>query len=68
MNRVRKYRKLNHMTQLELARAIVVTRQTINMIENNDYNPTLELCTNLAYALNTDLNTLFWEVESYDTF
>ncbi len=68
MNRVRKYRKLNHMTQLELAKAIDVTRQTINMIENNNYNPTLELCTKLAYALNTDLNTLFWEVESHDTF
>ncbi|MTV75400.1 transcriptional regulator, partial [Streptococcus pneumoniae] len=33
----------------------------INMIENDKYNPTLELCLNLARSLQTDLNSLFWE-------
>lgn len=30
-------------------------------IENDKYNPTLGLCLNLAHALHTDLNSLFWE-------
>lgn len=63
MNRVRQYRKSTHITQLQLAQACGVTRQTINLIENNNYNPTLDLCKKIARALNTDLNTLFWEVE-----
>ena len=48
-------------SQLELAKDIGVSRQTINMIENDKYNPTLELCLNLARSLQTDLNSLFWE-------
>ncbi|EJP24423.1 helix-turn-helix transcriptional regulator [Streptococcus sp. AD045-1] len=60
MNRVREFRNSLGLSQLELAKKIGVSRQTINMIENNKYNPTLELCINLALALKTDLNTLFW--------
>lgn len=33
------------------AKDIGVSRQTINMIENDKYNPTLELCLNLARDL-----------------
>ncbi len=61
MNRVKVYRLELGLSQLELAKAIGVSRQTINMIENNKYNPSLELCIKLALALNTDLNCLFWE-------
>lgn len=64
MNRVKDFRKDIGISQLELAKAIGVSRQTINMIENDKYNPTLELCLNLARALQTDLNALFWEEES----
>lgn len=60
MNRVKDFRKKLDLSQLDLAKKIGVSRQTINMIENNKYNPTLELCISLALALNTDLNTLFW--------
>lgn len=60
MNRVREFRNSLGLSQLELAKKIGVSRQTINMIENNKYNPTLELCINLALAFGTDLNTLFW--------
>ena len=60
MNRVKDYRLLLGISQLELAKAIGVSRQTINMIENNKYNPSLDLCINLAKALHTDLNSLFW--------
>ena len=57
MNRVKEFRKELGISQLELAKDIGVSRQTINMIENDKYNPTLELCLNLQ----TDLNSLFWE-------
>lgn len=60
MNRVKIFRKQNHLSQQELANLVKVSRQTINLIENQDYNPTLALCIRIAKALHTDLNTLFW--------
>lgn len=62
MNRVKKYRKEAKLSQLELARRISVARQTINLIENDKYNPSLDLCLKLAEVLQTDLNGLFWQV------
>lgn len=64
MNRVREFRQKMNLSQNALAKEIGVARQTINLIENNKYNPSLELCIKLAKALQTDLNSLFWEVES----
>ncbi|HEW7135769.1 TPA: helix-turn-helix transcriptional regulator [Streptococcus pneumoniae] len=61
MNRVKEFRKELGISQLELAKDIGVSRQTINMIESDKYNPTLELCLNLARSLQTDLNSLFWK-------
>ena len=61
MNRVKEFRK--ELGKSQLAKDIGVSRQTINMIENDKYNPTLELCLNLARSLQTDLNSLFWEDE-----
>ena len=62
MNRVKDYHLLLGISQLDLAKAIGVSRHTINMIENNKYNPSLDLCINLAKALQTDLNSLFWNI------
>ncbi|MFP7376681.1 helix-turn-helix transcriptional regulator [Bacillus paralicheniformis] len=61
MNRVKEYRKLCNLTQIELAKRVGVARQTINLIENDKYNPSLSLCISLAKELKTDLNTLFWK-------
>ncbi|RXJ16138.1 transcriptional regulator [Bacillus albus] len=61
MNNVKQYRKSEGLSQLELAKRVNVARQTINLIENNKYNPSLTLCIELAKALKTDLNSLFWE-------
>lgn len=60
LNKIKEYRKLRNFTQIELARKVGVARQTINLIENGKYNPSLLLCISLAQALKTDLNTLFW--------
>ena len=67
MNRVRELRQSRKLSQLALAKEVGVARQTINLIENDKYNPTLDLCLKLAYALETDLNTLFWEVELHES-
>ncbi|KRM07731.1 MAG: helix-turn-helix transcriptional regulator [Liquorilactobacillus ghanensis] len=61
MNKVKKYRKEKGLSQMELASKAGVTRQTITLIENNKYNPSLALCLKIAKALDSDLNTLFWE-------
>ena len=51
------------LTQQQLAEKVGVTRQTISLIEKGKYNPSLELCLNICYALNQTLNDLFWEEE-----
>ncbi len=66
LNKVKEFRKLRNLTQIELAREVGVARQTINLIENDKYNPTLALCISLAKVLQTDLNTLFWESEDLE--
>lgn len=63
LNKVKEYRSHRGLTQIELARRVRVARQTINLIENGKYNPSLSLCISLAKELHTDLNALFWEEE-----
>lgn len=48
-------------SQIELAKRIGVTRQTIGMIEAGDYNPSLKLCIAICRELGKTLNDLFWE-------
>lgn len=66
MNRLKYYRTRAGLSQKALAEEIGVARQTVNMIENDRYNPSLELCIALAKALDTDLNALFWEEDDDD--
>ncbi|NEX53284.1 helix-turn-helix domain-containing protein, partial [Lactococcus lactis] len=44
MNNVRSFRERKGLSQFALAKEIGVARQTINLIENNKYNPSLDLC------------------------
>ena len=59
--RMRAARVAKELSQAELARAVGVSRQTVNMIESGGYNPTLELCIRICRALGLTLNDLFWE-------
>lgn len=58
-NRIKELRKSQGMRQEDLADSLGVTRQTINAIENNKYNPTLELAMHLAKYLHTTVEELF---------
>lgn len=49
------------LSQIELAKKVGVTRQTIGMIEAGDYNPSLHLCIAICKELDRTLNDLFWE-------
>ncbi|KMO49347.1 transcriptional regulator, partial [Lacticaseibacillus rhamnosus] len=55
-NKIRTLRTQQHLTQQELADAVNVTRQTINAIENNKYDPTLSLAFALARQLQTTVD------------
>ena len=58
-NGIREKRKELGLSQDELARRCGVSRQTINAIENNKYDPTLSLAFRLADALGTTVDALF---------
>ena len=58
-NTIREKRKQLGLSQEELARRCGVSRQTINAIENNKYDPTLSLAFSLAAELGTTVDTLF---------
>ena len=49
-----------NMTQGDLAKMIGVTRQTMNLIEAQKYNPTIKVCLLIATALQTSIDKLFW--------
>lgn len=54
-------RTASGLSQAELAKRVGVSRQTINMIENGDYNPTIGLCIRICQVLGKTLDELFWE-------
>lgn len=58
-NRIYELRKAKKISQDELAKMCNVSRQTINAIENNKYDPTLSLAFELAKHLNVLVDELF---------
>lgn len=58
-NCIRTRRKELGLSQEELAKQCGVSRQTINAIENNKYDPTLTLAFHLAGVLGTTVDELF---------
>ena len=58
-NRIRVLRTEKGLSQEELAKRCGVTRQTVNAIENNKYDPTLSLAFRLADELGTTVDALF---------
>ena len=58
-NQIRALRKERGISQEDLARRCGVSRQTINAIENNKYDPTLSLAFRLALHLGVTVDALF---------
>lgn len=58
-NHIKELRSAAKLSQAELAKLCQVSRQTINAIENDKYDPTLQLAFNIAKVLNTTVDELF---------
>ena len=58
-NTIRSRRKELGLSQEELAKKCGVSRQTVNAIENNKYDPTLALAFALAKELQVTVEELF---------
>jgi putative transcriptional regulator len=58
-NKIREFRARTKMTQDELADKAKVSRQTINAIENDKYDPSLPLAFSLAKAFKVRIEELF---------
>ncbi|WP_342514146.1 helix-turn-helix transcriptional regulator [Sporosarcina sp. FSL K6-1522] len=59
--RMKAARAAKGMSQKEVAETIGITRQTMNAIENGEYNPSLKLCIAICKVLDKTLDELFWE-------
>jgi len=58
-NNIKELRKLKSIRQEDLANLVGVTRQTINAIENNKYDPTLELSMKLSKIFDKHVDEIF---------
>jgi len=58
-NGIKEYREKSNMSQGELAKICNVSRQTINAIENNKYDPSLQLAFDIAEKLGVRVDVLF---------
>ena len=61
--RLKSARAALDLSQDALAKKVGVTRQTINAVENGDYNPMINLCISICRALGKTLDDLFWTEE-----
>lgn len=59
LNRIKELRKEKKMSQEDLANVCDVSRQTINAIENNKYDPSLALAFKIAITLGITVDELF---------
>ena len=48
------------LTQGDLAKMVGVTRQTMNLIEAQKYNPTIRVCLLISKYLERPVDELFW--------
>ncbi len=58
-NIIKDLREKKGLSQEHFSYKCGVSRQTINAIENNKYNPTLKLAFSLSEVLNTTVDELF---------
>lgn len=59
-NNIKQLRKQAKLRQEDMAAQLGVSRQTIIAIENDKYNPTLELAMKIALLLNLKVEDIFF--------
>lgn len=59
VNHIRDIRQQKGITQMKMAEDLQVTRQTINAIEKNKYNPSLELALKLIAYFDMPIDDIF---------
>ena len=60
INHIREIRQKKGITHVKMAEDLQITRQTINAIEKNKYNPSLELALKLIEYFNVPIEELFY--------
>lgn len=60
VNHIREIRQRRGITQIKMAEDLQVTRQTINAIEKNKYNPSLELALKLVDYFDLPIEEIFF--------
>jgi len=65
-NKVYEHRVLKRMSQKELADAVGVSKQTIYVMEKNNYSPSLVLAYRIADFFDVDVNDIFNYVRGSD--
>lgn len=59
INYIKEHRTSRNISQVQMAKDLDITRQTINAIENHKYNPSLELALKLMQYFDVPINALF---------
>jgi putative transcriptional regulator len=62
-NKLKVYRAMNDLTQEDLAKKLMVTRQTIISIEKQKYDPSLALAFKIARFFNVQIEDIFFDEE-----
>ena len=66
INHIRDIRQKKGITQMKMAEDLQVTRQTINAIEKNKYNPSLELALKLIAYFDMPIDEIFILEEDFN--
>lgn len=64
-NRLKEIRLTHNLTQESLAASVGVTRQTIIAIEKEKFVPSVKLALQIALALGTPIDRIFWLENSH---
>ncbi|CAM3989713.1 helix-turn-helix transcriptional regulator [Mesobacillus zeae] len=64
INHIKEIRQKRGITQVKLAEDLQITRQTVNAIEKNKYNPSLELALKLIKYFDVPIEELFYLEDS----
>jgi len=64
INHIKEIRQKRGITQIKMAEDLQITRQTVNAIEKNKYNPSLELALKLIAYFDVPIEDMFYLEET----